>query len=211
MTEELTEAIKIKEPQQKTHPVESTEKPFVCKILLIGDAGVGKTCLLLRFANDSFSETYVTTIGIDFKIKTISLPNGVRVKLQVWDTAGQERFRNITKAYVRGSSAICIVYDVTSSSSFKNLTNHINPDVENPEVVKFVVGNKIEMEDDRQVTFEEAKKLADEKGYEFREVSAANDKGVSELFMSLAKAVYRKKNPGSAIGWSGSATKFFRK
>jgi len=87
------------------------------KLLLIGDSGVGKSCCLLRFSEDSFTPSFITTIGIDFKIRTIEL-DGKRVKLQIWDTAGQERFRTITTAYYRGAMGILLVYDVTDRRSF---------------------------------------------------------------------------------------------
>lgn len=87
------------------------------KLLLIGDSGVGKSCCLLRFSEDSFTPSFITTIGIDFKIRTIEL-DGKRVKLQIWDTAGQERFRTITTAYYRGAMGILLVYDVTDERSF---------------------------------------------------------------------------------------------
>ena len=89
------------------------------KLLLIGDSGVGKSCCLLRFSEDSFTPSFITTIGIDFKIRTIDL-DGKRVKLQIWDTAGQERFRTITTAYYRGAMGILLVYDVTDERSFNS-------------------------------------------------------------------------------------------
>ena len=84
------------------------EYDFVIKLLLIGDSGVGKSCLLVRFSDDAFSASYITTIGIDFKIRTIEL-DGKRIKLQIWDTAGQERFKTITTAYYRGAMGILLV------------------------------------------------------------------------------------------------------
>jgi small GTP-binding protein len=100
------------------------------KLLLIGDSGVGKSCCLLRFSEDSFTPSFITTIGIDFKIRTIEL-DGKRVKLQIWDTAGQERFRTITTAYYRGAMGILLVYDVTDRRSFDStclptLLHHFN-------------------------------------------------------------------------------------
>lgn len=88
--------------------------------MLIGDSGVGKSCCLLRFSEDSFTPSFITTIGIDFKIRTIEL-DGKRVKLQIWDTAGQERFRTITTAYYRGAMGILLVYDVTDERSFNSM------------------------------------------------------------------------------------------
>ena len=90
------------------------------KLLIIGDSGVGKSSLLVRFADNTFSGNYITTIGVDFKIRTINV-NGERVKLQIWDTAGQERFRTITSTYYRGTHGVIVVYDVTSGESFVNV------------------------------------------------------------------------------------------
>ena len=90
------------------------------KLLIIGDSGVGKSSLLVRFADNTFSGNYITTIGVDFKIRTIEI-NGERVKLQIWDTAGQERFRTITSTYYRGTHGVIVVYDVTSGDSFANV------------------------------------------------------------------------------------------
>ncbi|XP_038167074.1 ras-related protein Rab-13 isoform X2 [Arvicola amphibius] len=92
------------------------------KLLLIGDSGVGKTCLIIRFAEDNFNSTYISTIGIDFKIRTVEI-EGKRIKLQVWDTAGQERFKTITTAYYRGAMGIILVYDITDEKSFENIQN----------------------------------------------------------------------------------------
>ncbi|KAE8617155.1 hypothetical protein XENTR_v10008995 [Xenopus tropicalis] len=97
---------------------------YLFKLLLIGDSGVGKTCLLFRFSEDAFNTTFISTIGIDFKIRTIEL-DGKKIKLQIWDTAGQERFRTITTAYYRGAMGIMLVYDITNEKSFDNIKNWI--------------------------------------------------------------------------------------
>ena len=94
------------------------------KLLIIGDSGVGKSSLLVRFADNTFSGNYITTIGVDFKIRTINV-NGERVKLQIWDTAGQERFRTITSTYYRGTHGVIVVYDVTSGESFVNVKRYV--------------------------------------------------------------------------------------
>ena len=98
---------------------------YLFKLLIIGESGVGKTCLLLRFTDDSFTANHLTTIGIDFKIKIITL-SGKLIKLQIWDTAGQERFRTITKTYYKGAHGIILTYDVTDQNSFKNIINYLN-------------------------------------------------------------------------------------
>ena len=96
------------------------EYDFLFKLLLIGDSGVGKSCLLLRFADDTYTESYISTIGVDFKIRTINL-DGKTIKLQIWDTAGQERFRTITSSYYRGAQGINIVYDITDRDFTTNV------------------------------------------------------------------------------------------
>ena len=132
------------------------------KLLVIGDSGttvvvcnklvlgVGKSCLLLRFCDDSFTPSFITTIGIDYKIRSIEL-EGKRIKLQIWDTAGQERFRTITSAYYRGAMGIMLVYDVTDERSFNNIRNWIKNVEQNASegVNMILVGNKTDMTDKR--------------------------------------------------------------
>ena len=128
------------------------------KLLLIGDSGVGKSCLLLRFSDDTYTESYISTIGVDFKIRTIPL-EGKTVKLQIWDTAGQERFRTITSSYYRGAHGIIIVYDCTDLESFENVKNWLG-EIErygSDGVSKLLVGNKCDLESARKVSYDEGK------------------------------------------------------
>jgi len=160
------------------------------KLLMIGDSGVGKTCCLLRYANDSFSPTFITTIGIDFKIKNVDI-DGKRVKLQIWDTAGQERFRTITTSYFRGAQGIVLVYDVTDRRSFESIRNWISQIQQHADVHvnKILIGNKCDMLDEKVVSTEEGKKLAKEFGMDFWEASAKNNTNVEQCFLTIARSV----------------------
>ncbi|OAE20594.1 hypothetical protein AXG93_517s1070 [Marchantia polymorpha subsp. ruderalis] len=167
------------------------DSDYRMKLLLIGDSGVGKSCLLLRFCDDSFATSFITTIGIDFKVRTIDV-DGKKVRLQIWDTAGQERFRTITTAYYRGAMGILLVYDITDSSSFQNVRNWIGSiteyAAENVNVV--LVGNKADMEDSkRQVTKDQGQALADEYKIKFFEASAKTKFNVEEVFESIARDI----------------------
>jgi len=166
---------------------------YLIKLLLIGDSGVGKSCLLLRFSDDSFTPSFITTIGIDFKIRTIEL-EGKRIKLQIWDTAGQERFRTITTAYYRGAMGILLVYDVTDDKSFANIRNWIrNIEQHATESVnKMLIGNKCDMVEKKVVDSGRGKALADEYGIKFLETSAKNSINVEEAFISLAKDIKKR-------------------
>ncbi|CEM22701.1 unnamed protein product [Vitrella brassicaformis CCMP3155] len=164
---------------------------YLIKLLLIGDSGVGKSCLLFRFSDDQFTPSHITTIGIDFKIKTIDI-DGKRVKLQIWDTAGQERFRTITQAYYRSAMGILLVYDVTSPESFQNIRNWMRQiDAHAAENVnKILVGNKADLEN--IVSSERARDLADEYGVPFIETSAKSGQGVAEAFVTLARDIIQR-------------------
>ncbi|KAJ8511441.1 hypothetical protein OPV22_001875 [Ensete ventricosum] len=167
---------------------------YLIKLLLIGDSGVGKSCLLLRFSDGSFTTSFITTIGIDFKIRTIEL-DGKRIKLQIWDTAGQERFRTITTAYYRGAMGILLVYDVTDESSFNNIRNWIR-NIEqhaSDNVNKILVGNKADMDESkRAVPTAKGQALADEYGIKFFETSAKTNLNVEQVFFSIARDIKQR-------------------
>jgi len=163
------------------------EYDYLFKLLLIGDSGVGKSCLLLRFADDTYTESYISTIGVDFKIRTIEL-NGKTIKLQIWDTAGQERFRTITSSYYRGAHGIIVVYDITDQVSFNNVKQWLQEidryACEN--VNKLLVGNKNDLTNKRVVDTNTAKEFADGLGIPFLETSAKNATNVEQAFLTMA-------------------------
>jgi len=165
----------------------NTDYDYLFKLLLIGDSGVGKSCLLLRFADDTYTESYISTIGVDFKIKTIEQEQKT-VKLQIWDTAGQERFRTITSSYYRGAHGIISVYDVTDRESFHNVKHWLQEiDKYGAEGVnKLLVGNKSDLQSKKTVSYDEAKELADSFGIKFLETSAKNSNNVEEAFNTMA-------------------------
>ncbi|CAN6579544.1 unnamed protein product [Malus baccata var. baccata] len=134
------------------------EYDYLFKLLLIGDSGVGKSCLLLRFADDSYLDSYISTIGVDFKIRTVE-QDGKTIKLQIWDTAGQERFRTITSSYYRGAHGIIVVYDVTDQESFNNVKQWLNEidRYASENVNKLLVGNKCDLTANKVVSYETAK------------------------------------------------------
>jgi len=166
---------------------------FTIRLLLIGDSGVGKSCLLLRFSDNSFTPSFITTIGIDFKIRTIEL-DGKKIKLQVWDTAGQERFRTITTAYYRGAMGILLVYDCTDEKSFGNINTWMRNIEQNASenVNKILLGNKCDLTEKRVVDTARGKALADECKIPFLETSAKSSINVEQAFIALAKDVKKR-------------------
>lgn len=163
------------------------------KLLLIGDSGVGKTCILFRFSDDAFNTTFISTIGIDFKIKTIEL-GGKKIKLQIWDTAGQERFHTITTSYYRGAMGIMLVYDITNAKSFENISKwlrnideHASEDVE-----RMLLGNKCDMEDKRVVPKEKGEQISREHNIRFFETSAKSNINIEKAFFTLAEDILKK-------------------
>jgi Ras-related protein Rab-8A len=164
------------------------------KILTIGDSGVGKTCMLLRFANNTFSPNFITTIGIDFKTKNI-IHNDKRIKLQIWDTAGQERFRTITTNYFRGSHGIMLVFDVTDRQTFISVSNWMKQieTLADINVSKLLIGNKCDAPG-RTVSFEEAHTLADEYGILYIETSAKMDINIEAAYRKIVEIVYDRNS-----------------
>ena len=163
----------------------------VYKVLLLGDSTVGKTCFLMKYTDKTFQDIHMSTIGLDYRLKAMKLKSGKKIKLQIWDTAGQDRFRAITKNYYKGSHGIILIYDVTSIQTYENIKTWVSQIREeaSPNVVIYIVGNKIDMEDERKISKEEGKNLADELGFPFVETSAKTGINVNETFEDLVERV----------------------
>ena len=168
---------------------DSEDDYHLFKILLLGDSAVGKSCLLLRYCENSFQESHLTTIGLDFRLKTVNLEDKRKIKVQIWDTAGEDRFRAITRNYYRGANGIILMYDVTDQKSFEHIRDWVEKIKEDAveEIIIYLVGNKIDLNNKRIITNEEGKKLAAEYNIKYYETSVKNSIGVEEVFLSLIK------------------------
>ncbi|XP_046836857.1 ras-related protein Rab-37-like isoform X2 [Vespa crabro] len=169
---------------------------FFFKVMLLGDSGVGKTCLLTRFRDGRFlSGNYITTVGIDFRNKIVTVDE-TRVKLQIWDTAGQERFRSVTHAYYRDAHALLLLYDVTNKTSFDNIRAWLSEIREhaNEDVVIMLLGNKSDCGQERMVKTEDGERLAQEYKVPFMETSAKTGLNVELAFLAVARELKARKS-----------------
>ena len=168
---------------------------YIFKYIIIGDSGVGKSCLMHKFTKEKFMPDYPTTIGVDFGA---SFVKSEKIKLQIWDTAGEEKFRAVTRRFYRGAAGALMVYDVSIRSTYNNLSIWLKEirNFTNPDTVLFLIGNKCDLEAQRDVTFEEAKKFAEENGLMFVETSAKTGDGVEEAFLETARKIYQILHDG---------------
>ncbi|XP_051570210.1 ras-related protein Rab-3D-like [Myxocyprinus asiaticus] len=168
---------------------------YMFKLLIIGNSSVGKTSFLFRYADDSFTSAFVSTVGIDFKVKTV-FRNNKRIKLQIWDTAGQERYRTITTAYYRGAMGFLLMYDITNQDSFNAVQDWATQiktySWDNAQVI--LVGNKCDLEDERLIPTENSQSLADELGFQCFEASAKDNINVKQVFERLVDVICEKMN-----------------
>ena len=163
------------------------------KIVLIGDSGVGKSCILLRFADDTFTENFYTTIGVDFRFKCL-IYKGKKIKLQIWDTAGQERFKTVTSAYYRGADGIIIVYDQSEKTTFEHINNWIE-DISkytNEEPIKIVLGNKNDLIDKNEVSDDDILNFENKTNIPVVKISAKNSFQINLAFEKLIEKLMIK-------------------
>ena len=171
---------------------EDDEYKHLVKILLIGESGVGKTCVLQRFNKGDFLVNHLTTIAIDFKMKIYEI-NGVKLKMQIWDTAGQERFNTLTANFFKAAQGIILVYSVTDANSFQAINKWINQIQNNsPKNVKILlVGNKVDLENDRVISSEQGTECAKKFGLEHMETSAFTGQNVNEVFHKIGEMMLK--------------------
>ena len=172
----------------------SVEDLIKLKLIVVGNQGTGKSSILNRFVNETFEENYQATIGLDFHSKNITI-HDQDVRLIIYDTAGQEKFRSLIPMYIREAQIILFIYDISDKDSFDSIPKWIQQvnDVINKEVVFVLIGNKLDLESNRKVTFEEGKKLAEKSNYVFQEVSAKTGENFEKLFeVQIFEAVYNK-------------------
>ncbi|XP_069751268.1 ras-related protein Rab-39B-like [Narcine bancroftii] len=179
------------------------------RIILLGDSTVGKSSLLKRFTDGSFSEVQDPTVGVDFYARLLEVQPNCRIKLQLWDTAGQERFRSITRSYYRNSVGGLLIFDVTNRKSFENIRewlkevdSHVYPN----KTIFVLVGHKSDLTHVRKVSREEAEQMAATLGLNYLETSAKNNTNVDKAFMKLTECIYESMNVGEIVlndGWDG--------
>jgi len=167
------------------------------KYIVIGDTGVGKSCLLLQFTDKRFQPVHDLTIGVEFGARMISVDNK-QIKLQVWDTAGQESFRSITRSYYRGAAGALLVYDITRRETFNHLTSWLEDARQhsNANMTIMLIGNKTDLEHRRAVSTEEGEAFARENGLYFIETSAKTAQNVEDAFLQIARHIYEKIQKG---------------
>lgn len=177
---------------------------YIFKIILIGDANIGKTSLINRYVTNCFNDRYICTIGVDFMMKSIQYDNQT-IKLQLWDTAGMEKYKQITTSYYRGAQAAIICFDLTSKQSFSSLSKWVDDFCQfyNPifQKIILIVGNKSDLIDSREVSQEEIDNYIKLNNFKYYETSAKSGDNVEELFLELAKSLYSsyKNNMNSQI------------
>jgi Ras-related protein Rab-18 len=168
--------------------------PLAFKLLLVGDSGVGKSSILLRFTDGEFDDEQPVTIGVDFRQRRLNL-QGTECALTLWDTAGQEKFRSLTSSYYRGTHGVCLVYDSTSRTSFENLERWLDEArlyCSSEDVVMLLVGNKIDRSDHRQVSENEGTAFAAKHGMLFIECSAKTQVGIQQVFEELVRKILER-------------------
>ena len=167
----------------------------IIPISIIGDSQTGKTCIVSTFNGIKFNDKNISSIGVDFLVKEIKMNNGIKLKLKIWDTAGQEMYHSMALNCLKSVLGIIYIFDVTNRKTLDSINKWVKDVDDTIEADKFpsvLVGNKIDLDDEREVTFEEGKNLADQYGFNYIETSAKTGTNINELFIELAENIYNK-------------------
>ena len=170
---------------------------YTFRLIIIGDAGVGKSCMILRFTEDKFHRDKGSTVGVEYSVKDVEIED-IKIRLQLWDTAGQEQFKSITRSYYRSAAGAIIVFDLTSLESFENVKKWVEATKEdgNPNMSMILCGNKADLKSERVVEASKARTLATEFGIEYIEVSALSNTNIQSAFNTLTYKIYNKVKSG---------------
>jgi Ras-related protein Rab-11A len=166
---------------------------YLFKIALIGDSGIGKSSILIRFTENDFRDDTSSTIGVDFKIVSLTINQNTNAKMQIWDTCGSERFKALTSSFIKSCPAFLLIFDITKDRSFKNLENWMNLIKENtsPKLL-CLIGNKCDLEEYRQVSRNDAIKFADKNNLKYIETSAKTNENIENVFIYVAEYLFKE-------------------
>ena len=175
------------------------EYDMMVKVIIIGDSGVGKTNIMSKFLKNKFMEESKATVGVEFGSKLFDL-NGHKIKAQIWDTAGQEKYKSITGAYFKGSKGALVVYDITQKSTYESLEKWVNDlkSAGDPKITIILIGNKSDLEENRQVSKEQGEEKAKSFGCAFLETSALSGDNIDKAFNMMVKEIFEKFSNDSA-------------
>ena len=178
---------------------EMEEYDMMVKVIIIGDSGVGKTNIMSKFLKNKFMEEWKATVRVEFGSKLFDL-NGHKIKAQIWDTAGQEKYKSITGAYFKGSKGALVVYDITQKSTYESLEKWINDlkSAGDPKITIILIGNKSDLEENRQVSKEQGEEKAKSFGCAFLETSALSGDNIDKAFNMMVKEIFEKFSNDSA-------------
>ena len=170
------------------------EAQIVLKLLLLGDSSVGKTSILLKYISNKFDESSISTVGVDYMDKIIDY-NKFKIKLQIWDTSGEEKFRTITKNFYRNADGLLVVFDLTKKESFHHVGSWINEAKENNDKLKtLLIGNKLDLKDERIVAIDVAKQFAEKNNLKYIETSAKDGTNINESFQAIIDLLFDGKS-----------------
>ena len=172
---------------------EKAEPKIIVKLLLLGDSSVGKTSIIIKYISNKFMDTNIATLGVDYMDKTVDY-NNLKVFLQIWDTSGEEKFRSITRNFYRNADGLLVVFDLTCKESFNHVKNWINEAKEHKNDIKTIlVGNKLDLEDEREVDKETVLKFAEKNNLKYLETSAKNGKNINNSFKEMIALILNDK------------------